>query len=348
MTMRPIGRKVLGLVLTALAVTIVPQAVRAQNINLNYDVLSSLEEPIAVNIGEITFQLTGLIDAPLVFDLSGDTAVDNVKLDFVGNFQISAQTLLPNRWRLGAAYFGQYATDSLNSFEDNDEYSDNVAAFIGTSFGTILGGNVGGQVREQTRRRRGTGNGFLAFENFFGGLDNWGGAYVGRFGPVVLSGSVDENGNFELGGSFQRPIGRKDYRISLRLADGRFVSQDGITTFDTKGVAGATEFVYGSSLFDLSIGYERLESPLVDVNRWFFSGSARTKLGPLALSAEAHYGETARNIEKSAALGASYDIARGMTANLGINYEEANISAGNIMLVSTDAVQGLASLRFTF
>ena len=34
--------------------------------------------------------------------------------------------------------------------------------------------------------------------------------------------------------------------------------------------------------------------------------------------------------------------------NVGLNYEEAEVNAGPVNLISTDALQGLASLRFSF
>ncbi len=326
-----------------------PQTAAAQNVSLNYDSLSSMEEPIAFEIDELTVELTGLVDLPVSFNLDDNGPQDDVEPGFVGNFEVSAQMQLKNRWRVGAAYFGQYATDATAVFDNaRDDYTDNVAGFVGTSFGTVLGGNVSGQVREQTRRRRAPGNAVLAFDNFYGGLDDWGGAYVGRFGPMVLSATVDENGDFEAGGSFQRPLGRKDYRFSLRVADSHFTSNDLTTRFDTKGISAVGEIVYGSSLFDLGVGYEHLDSPVIDVDRWFLSAGARTKLGPLSISAEGHYGKTAGDSEKSAALGAAYDLARGLSVNLGLNYQEADINAGPVNLVSADSVQALASARFSF
>ncbi len=329
-------------------VGLIPKSAHAQDVNLNYDRLSSLEEPIAFDLGDVTVEISGVVDVPVVAEFDSVTDTDSVDVEFIGNFQITAQTQLANRWTVGAAYFGQYASDPIDVFGGNDDYSDNVAAFVGTSFGTVLGGNVSGQVREITRRERGVGNGFLAFDDFYGGLDDWGGAYVGRFGPTVVSAVVDENGDFEIGGFFQRPIGQKDYRFSVRAAKGSFTSQDGTTAFDTKGVAVVGELVYGSSLFDLGIGYERLESPIIDVDRWYLSAGAQTQVGPLHLSAEGHYGQVDGQDEISAGLGASYDIARGLSVNLGVNYEKANIQAGGISLVETDEVKAIASLRFSF
>jgi len=346
--MKKIAKKSLAFVSAAVALCLMPNGAAAQDVSLDYDRLSSLEEPIAFDLGDVTVQINGVADASVIGEI--DTLADSEGVDaaFTGNFQISAETQLANRWRIGAAYFGQYASDPIDIFGGEDDYSDNVAGFIGTSFGTVLGGNVNGQVREVTRRQRGVGNGFLAFDNFYGGLDNWGGAYVGRFGPTVLTTAVDENGDFEVGAVFQRPIGQKDYRFSIRAADSRFTSGDGTTLFDTKGVSGVAEFVYGSSLFDLGAGYEKLESAVTDVDRWFLSAGAQTQMGPVRLSAEGHYGQAAGDDEVSAALGASYDLARGLSLNLGVNYQDATVESAGVTLVDTDEVTAVASLRFSF
>lgn len=326
-----------------------PGAAHAQGVSLNYDALSSLEEPLAFELGEWTVNLTGVIDAHVAADIDGASLSDNeIDPGLVGNFEVSASTQLNNRWRVGAAYFGQYATNANLFLDNREDYSDNFAAFVGTSAGTVLGGNVSGLVAAQTKRRDGVGNGFMNFDNFYGGLDDWGGAYVGRFGPVVLTAAIDDDGHFEAGGFFQRPLGHKDYRFSLRVADATYVAQDLTTVFDTKGVVAVAEFVYGSSLFDLASGYERLESTITDVDRWFVAGGAQTKIGPLSLSAEGHFGKAAGDSEKAVALGAAYDLARGLSVNLGLNYEETEIVSGPVVLRTTDALQGLGSLRFSF
>lgn len=346
--MRPLIRITLvaGSALGGLALA--PQAARAQDIDLNYDRLSSLEEPIAYDLGVFTVEVSGLADAALAagFDRVADR--DDIDPGFTGNVQVAASTQLENRWLVGAAYFAQYATDEAAVFMAREDYSDNVAGFIGTSSGTVLGGNVMGQVRELTRRQRGVGNGFLAFDNFYGQLDDWGGAYVGRFGPSRIGAVVDENGDFELGAVFQRPIGRKDYRFSARYRRSRFSAADGVTVFDSDGFGVVGEFVYGSSLFDLGAGYERLDGNATGLDRWFVSAGAQTQLGPLRVSGEGHYGRAGGDAETSAALGAAYDLARGLSFNLGLNYEDAEIDRAGVTLLQTDEVTAVGSVRFSF
>lgn len=348
MSNKQIATLVAGPALAALA--LVPAAASAQDVNLNYDRLSSLEEPIAAELGDVTVSVTGVADVPIIgeFDNLIGAEDDEVTVGFVSNIQVAAETQLANRWTVGAVYFGQYATDPLDGFNGADDYSDNVAGFVATSFGTVLGGNVNQQVRELTRRQRGVGNGFLAFDDFYGGLDNWGGAYLGRFGPSVVGAVVDENGDFEVGAQFQRPIGERDIRFTGRYREGRFVAADGLTQFETQGVGAVGEIVHGSSLFDLGAGYERLESALTDIDRWYLSAGAQTQLGPIRFSAEGHYGQVDGNDEMSAALGASYAIARGLSFNLGVNAEEARVNSDGVDIIQTDELTAVSSLRFSF
>ncbi len=342
------GRKcALGLG-SALGIALTPGAVHAQDVNLNYDRLSSLEEPIAYDFAGITLSLTGLVDVPVVAEFDEVTGGDDVNVEIVGNFQFTAETKLANRWTVGAVYFGQYSSAPMDGFGGSQDYSDNVAGFVATSFGTVIGGNVNQQVRELTRRRRGVGNGFLAFDDFLGGLDNWGGAYVGRFGPSVIGVTVDENADFEVGGVFQRPIGVRDLRFAARYREGRFTAADGITDFETRGAAIVGEFVYGSSLFDLGAGYEQLDGTVTELDRWFVSAGAQTQMGPLQLSAEGHYGRAAGDEEISVGLGADYAVARGLSLNLGLNHADATIVSDGVTLVETDEVKAIGSIRFSY
>ena len=113
----------------------------AQDISLNYERLSSMEEPLATEIGDLTLTLTGLVDAPLTADFEAD---------LLGNFEAGALIQLQNRWRVSLAYFGQYATDEALNAPPDDEYTDNVGLSAGSVWGTAVAGYVSGIVREGT------------------------------------------------------------------------------------------------------------------------------------------------------------------------------------------------------
>ena len=182
-------------------------AAAAQDVSLNYERLSSLEEPLAAEVGDVTIALTGLLDTRLTVGSADDGD------DVVGNFELHTFTQLSNRWRLGLTYFGQYATMASARSEPGDAYEDNTAVSLGSAWGTALVGNVSGVVREQTRRLRGVGNGFLAFDNFLGERKERAGAYVGRFGPWVASTVADEDGDVDMGAMFPAPGRRQGLAV---------------------------------------------------------------------------------------------------------------------------------------
>ena len=214
-------------VVTGVATT---HSVAAQNVSLNYESLSSLEEPLAKDIGGITFVLTGLMDMRLSTHVENEDASDT---DLVGNFQVSALKQLSNRWRIELAYFGQYVTDPTSVIDVDDGYVDNAAFFVGGVWGTVLGGNVSGIVREQTRRLRGAGNASLDFDDVLGMLEDRSAGYVGRFGPWVMSTVVDEDANFDLGAMCQPGAGTRDYRLTVRVTEGVYTPAGGSSELNT-------------------------------------------------------------------------------------------------------------------
>lgn len=322
------------------AIALAAGSAQAQ-VSLNYDNLSSFEEPLAFEIGEATVLVGGLVDVPVRLALDDGIFRDDVGVSLTSNLDISVEMQLPNRWNIGVAYFGQYD-------ENTDDYADNVAGFVRTGWGSLIGGNVNGLVREATRRRRGVGNADLAFDDFYGRINRWGGGYSGRFGPTTLTGIIDGDGHFELGAQFQRPIGRRDYRITTRVAKARYLAADGLTDFATIGAGAVGEFVYGSSLFDLGFGYENLQAGGIDLDRWYLSGGAQTKIGVLSLSAAGHYGELDGTPESSASLGVRYDIARGLSTNLGVNARKAQITRDGVSVIDEDEASATASVRYSF
>ncbi len=318
----------------------------AQTASLNYDRLSSLEEPLATEIGDVTILLNGLMDTPVSLDLDDE---GNANEGFIGNFQLSAATQLPNRWRVNLAYFGQYAAEPDLTVDMHDHFVDNVSLSVGGAWGTLLGGNLSGVVREQTRRLRGAGNGTLAFDDAFGRLENWGGGYLGRFGPVVMSAVVDEETNFDLGAMFQRPLGTRDYRFTARYTQGTYTPAHTTYQYDTRAAGLVGELVYGSALFDIGVGYEHFSAMLLpDADQWYISSGARLKTRVLTVSVEGHYGQLEGEDKLSAALGIQYDVARGLSANLGLNHEDAQADVGHVQFINTKDTKAVLSMRYSF
>ena len=231
--MTSVGKSLRHTVLgTVISVGIVmADAAVAQDVSLNSERLSSMEEPTAIQVGEMTLVLNGLLDSSLIHDAEQDHNTTGGGL--TANFQISASSQLMNRWRVRFSYFGQYTADDLDP-ELDDEYSDNAALSVGGAWGNLLVGNVSGVVRDEIRRLRGAGNAVLGLDDSLGELDDTSAGYVGRFGPWVVSSVVDGDGRFDAGLMSQRPAGNKDYRLTLRANTGDYVAADGSRRFDTK------------------------------------------------------------------------------------------------------------------
>ena len=316
----------------------------AQPISLNYESLSSMEEPLAFEIGDVTFALTGLVDARWIIDTDGDDADTSL----IGNFQVNARTQLPNRLLVDLTYFGQDASGPTTFSGAGDNYTDNVALSVGSYWGAVLGGNVSGTVREQTRRLRGAGNAALAFDDFLGTLDEWSGGYTGRFGPWVVGTVVDEDGDLDLGAIFQRPAGTRDWRLTLRAAEGEYTPVGGNIRFDTRGFGVVGEVIYGSTTIDTGAGYEHFSSSGPGVDRWYLSSGVRWKSGALTISLEGHIGRIEGKDEKSASVGAQYDIARGVSANLGLNYAKAQVLLDGAPFLDTEESKAVLSFRYSF
>ena len=332
------------LAVAMVAGTMVASPAAAQNFSINYERLSSMEEPMAAEIGDVTLLLNGVLDTMVIYDESAEHDIDT---GLVGNLQISALTQLPNRWRIKLDYSGHYASDDVSHIELDQGYTDNVAFSIDGTWGSVLAGNLSGVVREQTRRQGGAGNAFLAFDNALGELGDWGGGYVGRFGPWVISSVVDEEGHVDLGAMVQRPFGTKDYRLTFRAATGDYTAADS-SSFDTTSVGFVSEFIYGSSLFDTGVGCEWLSSKGPDADRCYVSSGVSTKTGVVTLSIEGHVGYINGNDEISVALGAQYDIARGSSANFGLNHARSKAIADDVRLIDTDETKAVFSLRYSF
>ena len=129
----------------------------AEELSLNYERLSSIEEPIAMAVGGVTLLLNGVLDLPVIVG-GDDRETDEAGL--IGNVEVTALTQLPNRWRVELGYFGQRATDAGLVPGSPDRTIDHGAFAVGGAWGTVLAGHVSGIVRGQDtappgRRQRG-------------------------------------------------------------------------------------------------------------------------------------------------------------------------------------------------
>jgi hypothetical protein len=313
----------------------------AEGFSLNYADLSTLEEPLAIRSGATTLVLSGVVDggARINFDTRG--IIDPMPTGVIANGQATIETELGNRWTVGGSYFGQYDTYAQT-------YSANGAAFIRTSWGTLIGGNVGGVLREDTRRRRGSGNGVLSYDDFLGQNARWGGLYRLVSGPFISGIMVDQDGDVEVGTVYQRPYGTHDIRWSARARQAQMRDEKGNRRFLTYGASAMADLIYGSSIYDVGLGYERIKGLGLQLDRWFASAGARTKIHTLSMSLEGHIGAIDGSPEYAAAAGLGLALSRGLSANVGVNYREANVVRNGINVLVGKDQSAAFSMRYSY
>ena len=317
----------------------------AQTRLIDYDRLSYLEERLATEVGDITFRLNGLLETPTMVDLDAREARGS---EFIGNFDLTAGTQLPNRWRVSLTYLGQYATRPLFNGEVTEGYGENALLSVGGAWGTMLAGNVSGVVREQTRRLRGLGGHSLVFDDVLGRLGERSVGYIGRFGPWVMSTVLDEEAGFDLGATYRRPIGNKDYRLTARYVESAYAPADDSVLFDTQAVVVVGEFIYGATLVDLSLGHERLSSDALSVDRAYLSSGVRTKLSAVGFFLEGHRSRIEGQFVTSATIGLEHDLARGLSATWGLRYSDAVVNVAGVSLLDSRERQFVLSILYAF
>lgn len=309
-----------------------PVLADGQSVPINYDSLSFLEEPLAVEVGPTTLSTNILLDQSVQYNTTSEEDTYNTRVN--GDFLV--QTQLPNSWHVKANYIANY-----NRLAD-DEYTDNAALSISDEWGTLAGGNVTGSVYEKTRRQRGVGNAVLSNDNFLGGLDETGGFYSVRYNSYELSITADQEGRAEVGVSFERPIGQSSYFTSARIRKGDTSENSSIANdADSLGGAIVGEYRYGSFLIDGQVGYEHIDHGNISSEDDHIFGSLGTqyKSGAYSFSIEGGLGRYNDDEHRSASLGSRIDIARGASLNFGVNYTFSN---------DHDDTSALGSIRYEF
>lgn len=302
------------------------------SVPINYDALSFLEEPLAVEVKGVTISGNALVDQSASYQHK--QGKDRANTRAIG--RVNVETQLPNSWRVGLQYVSNY------NLRRDESYQDDLALFVADEWGTVAGGNVTGSVRELTRRRRGFGNAVLAYDDFRGALDQWGAFYSVRYNSYVASLTADAEGRAEAGLSFERPIGQGSYFLSARTRLGELEEANARLDGQTYGGAFAAGYTYASTRIDGQILYEYIDD-------FMASGEGEQHLlgslglfyqyGAALFSLEGALGEFADNTLHAGALGARFDVARGASFNLGVNYSNPN---------QTTQVETIGSLRYEF
>lgn len=68
----------------------------------------------------------------------------------------------------------------------------------------------------------------------------------------------------------------------------------------------------------------------------------------LSISLEGHYGQIEGEDEVSAAVGVQYDLARGLSVNLGLNHTDGTASREGTSIVRARDNKAVLSMRYSF
>lgn len=319
--------------------------------SLNYDRLSAIEGPIALEIGDITFRLSGSIDLESQTRLNDDATMNNL----FSTVELSFNTQLPNRWRVQGLVLGEVSTASNpRRIIDDFDYVKRLALFVSGTWGRFLMGDLHQLIQGDTRRVSNAGDAFLYFDNFLGRLEQRNGGYRGRYGPWIVSAVFDQDSDFEWGMVSQRPIGNKDFRFTLRSMKGTYQPSSKGDVYASHGIISVGEVIYGSTIFDISFGYEEL-TPITpqlggasNKTRTFLSQGILTKRGMLSASFETYFGQLDGEREISASIGVQYDLARGLSANLGWNYWNTNSPLRGVEISNSRDTEVTFSLQYDY
>ena len=308
--------------------------------NLNPDNLSFFEEPLAVDLYGFTLSYNQLIDLPLLHNFRDDGTDFRPRT----NFQVNIERQLPNAVTIGGTYLGIYDDN------EDDEYEDRWEVYASSVWGRLAGGEVNNAVREATRRWRGTGNADLYFDDVIGTLeeDDLGAAYNLRLSAYQLHLGIDEHGNTDIGITYERPNKFLDLRFTGRYTDSETRSLSSNRVFDTRAYGFVSQVEYGSFAVDLGVGYEELTSGAFKGERSYISAGMHYKVRALTLSAEGHWGEIEGADEESYALGLRYDLARGLSLNVGYNYAKSTATLDGDLIQNVDISKFITSVRYEF
>lgn len=339
------------LFLISVVFTMTSQATSENQFTLNYDRLSLIEGPIALEIGDITFLLSGSIDLESLKRTNDDSTMNNL----FTTVELSFNTQLPNRWRVQGLVLGEASTASNpRRIIDDFDYVKRLALFISGTWGSFLIGDLHRLVRGDTRRISNAGDSYLYFDDFIGKLAQRNGGYRGRYGPWVVSAVFDQDSDYDCGMVSQRPLGNKDFRVTLRGMRGTFEPKTKTGTYATQGVISVGEIIYGSTIFDVSLGYEELRPKIPQLggasvmSRTFLSLGILRKTGVASTSLETHWGEFNGEREFSVALGVQYDVARGLSVNFGWNYWNTHSPFRKTEIFNARDSEVIISLQYDF
>jgi len=293
-----------------------PSAVGAQAIN--YDRLSFFNAPLAYTGEAGTVSLNALLDVSYQSENDGDATFRDVQ----GVARLLYQDQLRNDWDIGASIEVDYQEERA------EQTIDIFQAFVRDQWGEVVAGNIAREVYDRSRRQQGAGLLDIDNDNFTLTLDEYGGFYQWSTPDTGLMVAFDTEASIESGLTYRKPVGSIDYRATLRVSvsDPDEVSAQGVDSGE--GVALVMQARRGRWLADVQYLKERLN--LIDGNSSFdlvaLSAGLHYAFNRLRLSLTALSREnTLDNTERTIALGARFDVSRGLSVNLGFRQFDSRL-----------------------
>ncbi|MEO0773722.1 MAG: hypothetical protein AAFZ04_11125 [Pseudomonadota bacterium] len=300
---------------------------------LGYDDLSFFEEGLATDLGGATLRFNFLLDQAYIDNPAPGADDWNTTLQF--STVVAGE--LGNGWFTGVAYTGIFDTDDAGG-NDRHLYS----VFVDAPWGTLNVGRVTGLLENTVARRNRVGNATLFAGRGLGSLNETGLHFVRAVNAYQIHFAADEEGDVQAGLFFEAPIGTGAHSFGVRAGTGKVQHRSpAVGTGSIEEIAG----FYGYTLGSLSVGAElgmqdvALDGVPTSIAQTYASLGSNYKVGRTSLSAELGWSRFNGTTSRAAGLGFRYDIARGFSGNLGLNYVDAG---------ATDTWRIPVSIRYEF
>ncbi len=283
---------------------------------LPYDSFSFFEAGLSREIGNATLRFNFLVDQAVI----GNRPAFYQDWKTTGQVSTSLETELSNGWNIGATYTGIFVT---GSGRDSDHL---YAVFVDAPWGRLSTGRIDALIESSVTRKNRVGNATLTAGRGLGELDETGIQFVQTVNAYQIHFAVDENLDAQAALLFAAPVGVAAHSFGLRVGTGHLRKDNFLlATGETEGISGFYNYVLGSLSLGVEQGYQdvAIDGTVGTNTQRFASIGASYKRRRTSLSAEVGRTDFLGQTRRSAAIGLRYDIARGLSGNVGLNYSDA-------------------------
>jgi len=282
----------------------------SNNFSFNAESVTYFTKPLAYEYQGGVIEIDNAIAAGYRSELNGDSTYDQYQLAS----RLRYLTQLDNDWDVSFSYLGSYDNERFNSYQDI------VRVAVKDQWGEVILGNISAVVFERTNRQQATGLFGINDDSFTLPLKRTGLFYQWQTPQLQLMFAVDREANIELGASYYAIIQGNEMTLSARLNNIENTIADAQGVGESQAIALVAQIQRGRWIADAQFQHEKLaflanqnDFELNSVsaglhysfNRWQWSLSGISKDNELD------------DTERTIALGIRYDIARGLTLNLG-------------------------------